>query len=437
MDDYTREVMDVKSIVTRSLEKKGVLSKIRAELRANVFEAIEDEDKVVEKQEGLLPQALLGSCNDRARQLHASPSGRLLSALVCEYLEWAQLEHSLKVYQPECNLENDSWKSALGDFVSNKNGDSGPRLLDVLEGFLKFESKAETMNGRVLHPKDQIEEAGLVVTEKMNSSGEIKMQQKRAGASCFEMDDYTREMMDLKTLVTRTLEKKGVLAKIRAELRASVFEAIEEEDRVIQNNQVLPPALLGSCNDRARRLHASPSGRLLSALVCEYLDWAQLNHTLKVYQPECNLPKESWKSELRDFSSNSGYELNRNGDSKPLLLDVLEGFFKFEAISSSSRRDSETESSSTLDSRNPPGISSASDSLPQRRSISASQASGPTSGYRNDEHSWRYESEDGTEEVMRASTALANLQLDRKTRNLTSSWRRNVRDGTSEEAGKD
>lgn len=30
-----------------------------------------------------------------------------------------------------------------------------------------------------------------------------------------DMDDYTREMMDLKTLVTRTLEKKGVLAKIR------------------------------------------------------------------------------------------------------------------------------------------------------------------------------------------------------------------------------
>ena len=30
-----------------------------------------------------------------------------------------------------------------------------------------------------------------------------------------EMDDYAREMMDLKTLVTRTLEKKGILAKIR------------------------------------------------------------------------------------------------------------------------------------------------------------------------------------------------------------------------------
>lgn len=32
------------------------------------------------------------------------------------------------------------------------------------------------------------------------------------------MDDYAREMMDLKTLVTRTLEKKGVLAKIRVNL---------------------------------------------------------------------------------------------------------------------------------------------------------------------------------------------------------------------------
>ncbi|KAF3498812.1 hypothetical protein DY000_02056224, partial [Brassica cretica] len=210
----------------------------------------------------------------------------------------------------------------------------------------------------------------------------------RGSASCFEMDDYTREMMDLKTLVTRTLEKKGVLAKIRvtlfsplltqtkerkkernflasspdlwlidrAELRASVFEAIEEEDRVIQNSQGLPPALLGNCNDRARRLHASPS---------------------------------------------------------------------------------ETESSSSLDSRNPPRRSSASDSLPpQRRSVSASQASGPTSGYIKEEHSWRYDSEDGSEEVTRASAALENLQLDRKTRNLTSSWR-NVRDGTSEEAGKD
>ena len=44
------------------------------------------------------------------------------------------------------------------------------------------------------------------------------------------------------------------------------------------------------------------------------------------------------------------------------------------------------------------------------------------SGYRKDEYNWRYDS-DEQEDVMRTSTALENLQLDRKARNLTTSWR--------------
>ncbi|KAF3966395.1 hypothetical protein ACB098_06G171000 [Castanea mollissima] len=262
------------------------------------------------------------------------------------------------------------------------------------------------------------------------------------------MDDYTREMMDLKTLVTRTLEKKGVLAKIRAELRASVFEAIEEEDRVVEKEEGLPPALLGSCNDRAKQLHASPSGRLLTALICEYLDWAQLNHTLKVYLPECNLQKDSWKAELKEFSSKNGYDLNRNGDSGPLLLDVLEGFLKFENLSQvrgTGRRltAQETESLSNLEPRNirRPSSSSVGGGLPPLgRSVPSSQASdrrggSSMSGYRKDEYSWRYDSDEHPEDVIRASAALENLQLDRKARNLTTSWR-HAGDGISEDDGR-
>ncbi|CAN1174171.1 Protein TONNEAU 1b [Linum perenne] len=225
------------------------------------------------------------------------------------------------------------------------------------------------------------------------------------------MDDYTREMMDLKTLVTRTLEKKGVLAKIRAELRASVFEAIEEEDKVIENEQDLPPALLGSCNDRAKQLHASPSGRLLTALICEYLDWAQLNHSIKVYLPECNLQKDAWKAELNEFSSKNKYDLNRNGDSGPLLLDVLEGFLKYEDLTrgrGSGRR--------------------VSGSSPPR----GRRAGSSMSGYRKDDYNWRYDSDELPEDVNRASAALENLQLDRKARNLTSSWR-HAGDGMSDD----
>ncbi|KAK6929257.1 LIS1 homology motif [Dillenia turbinata] len=253
------------------------------------------------------------------------------------------------------------------------------------------------------------------------------------------MDDYTRELMDLKTLVTRTLEKKGVLARIRAELRASVFEAIEEEDRAIEKEEGLPPALLGSCNDHAKQLHASPSGRLLTALICEYLDWAQLNHTLKVYLPECNLQKDSWKVELKEFSSKNGYDLNRNGESGPLLLDVLEGFLKFENLSqgrTAGRRftTSEPEPLSNLESRNMrrPSSSSVAGGLPPL----GRRAGSSMSGYRKDEYNWRYDNEELPEDIISASAALEKLQLDRKARNLTSSWSRHAGDGVTEDDGR-
>ncbi|OVA18204.1 LisH dimerization motif [Macleaya cordata] len=256
------------------------------------------------------------------------------------------------------------------------------------------------------------------------------------------MDDYTREMMDLKTLVTRTLEKKGVLAKIRAELRASVFEAIEEEDRVTENDDGVPPALLGSCNERAKQLHASPSGRLLTALIAEYMDWAQLSHTLKVYLPECNLQKDFWKAELNDFSSNNGYDLNRNGESGPLLLDVLEGFLKFENLARGTGRRSmapETESLSNLDSRNvrKPSSSSVAGGLPPlgRYQSSHRRIGASMPGYRKDEYNWRYDTDEISEDVIRASNALENIQLDRKARNLTTSWRHGG-DETSEDDSK-
>jgi FGFR1 oncogene partner len=97
------------------------------------------------------------------------------------------------------------------------------------------------------------------------------------------------------------------------------------------------------------------AGRLLTTLVCEYLEWAQLSHTMKVYLPECNLvssdcschilfvhfgnqhplmfpvsfvnqPKDFWKNELKDFSNKSGAEGSRSAESGPMLLDVLEGY---------------------------------------------------------------------------------------------------------------
>ncbi|KAG0588177.1 hypothetical protein KC19_2G222300 [Ceratodon purpureus] len=149
------------------------------------------------------------------------------------------------------------------------------------------------------------------------------------------MDDYMREMVDLKTLVTKTLEKKGVLARIRAELRANVFQAMEEQDHEAESNGSTTFSILGTCNERAKKLHTSPSGKLLMALVCEYMEWCELDHTLKVYMPELNQPRAYNRAELVDILGLGGEAKAESQDSGPLLLSMVESFLNEKDTSAS------------------------------------------------------------------------------------------------------
>lgn len=142
------------------------------------------------------------------------------------------------------------------------------------------------------------------------------------------MDDYMREMVDLKTIVTKTLEKKGVLARIRAELRANVFQAMEEQDHEAESNGSTTFSLLGTCNERSKKLHNTSSGRLLMALVCEYMEWCELDHTLKVYMPELNQPRTYNRNELEEVLGLVGEPKPDSNDSQPLLLTIMESFLK-------------------------------------------------------------------------------------------------------------
>jgi hypothetical protein len=46
-----------------------------------------------------------------------------------------------------------------------------------------------------------------------------------------------------------------------------------------------------------------------------------------------NRPKDFWKNELKDFSNKSGAEGSRSAESGSMLLDVLEGYLKYEVFS--------------------------------------------------------------------------------------------------------
>lgn len=60
------------------------------------------------------------------------------------------------------------------------------------------------------------------------------------------------------------------------------------------------------------------------ALVCEYMEWCELEHTLKVYLPELNQPRAYNRAELVDILGLVAEPKPESQDSRPLLLSIVE-----------------------------------------------------------------------------------------------------------------
>ena len=84
----------------------------------------------------------------------------------------------------------------------------------------------------------------------------------------------------LTSIVSAALESRGVLARIRAELRANVFAAIHEEEPVDQRG---PEA------EALARLRSEPAGELALHLVRDLLSTCGLAYTTSVLLPEARL----------------------------------------------------------------------------------------------------------------------------------------------------
>lgn len=117
------------------------------------------------------------------------------------------------------------------------------------------------------------------------------------------------EDTELRDLVAQTLETNGILNKMRAELRANVFLALEEKD-ALRNSNIR--------NKKLDRLLATEDGQLIIGLVYDFLEYFNCDSTIQVLEPE---------------SGNADKFLNREEISKklkiisnveePLLQEVL------------------------------------------------------------------------------------------------------------------
>lgn len=106
------------------------------------------------------------------------------------------------------------------------------------------------------------------------------------------MSTVTEDDIELKDMVTQLLDSNGVLNKLKAQLRAHVYTALES-GRVNPKSNLLNPALKEFLN--------STSGRLVLCLVREFLEFFQLDFTLAVFDPEAGV---GGKDVLRHRSRN-------------------------------------------------------------------------------------------------------------------------------------
>jgi len=101
------------------------------------------------------------------------------------------------------------------------------------------------------------------------------------------------EDSELKDLVTQTLQSAGILGKIKAELRSSVYLALENtrkgDGKRDTKGSRLRKARIGQGSERLSRFLQSSEGRLALNLVKEFLSFFDLSFTSSVLEPESDI----------------------------------------------------------------------------------------------------------------------------------------------------
>ncbi|XP_034018194.1 FGFR1 oncogene partner [Thalassophryne amazonica] len=116
---------ELRDLLTQNLEHSGVLNKLKAEMRAAVFLAMEEQDKV-ENKSPLVNENLKNCLNTR--------EGRLVASLIIDFLQVYHLDFTLAVFQPEINSLNglDSRDLVCKDLGLSDTEQKSPLLLELI-----------------------------------------------------------------------------------------------------------------------------------------------------------------------------------------------------------------------------------------------------------------------------------------------------------------
>ncbi|KAK0052565.1 FGFR1 oncogene partner-like isoform X5 [Biomphalaria pfeifferi] len=125
------------------------------------------------------------------------------------------------------------------------------------------------------------------------------------------------EDTELRDLVAQTLETNGTLGKLRAQLRASVFLALEDQE----NGQNKTPFL----SKELKSFLSTKDGKLTAYLVQEFLEFFNLEFTLAVFKPETGLNEGMKRSEVLKSLGGEGTNISTN---LPIITSFLQNVNK-------------------------------------------------------------------------------------------------------------
>ncbi|KAJ8009373.1 hypothetical protein DPEC_G00088220 [Dallia pectoralis] len=142
----------------------------------------------------------------------------------------------------------------------------------------------------------------------------------------------TEDDTELRDLLIQNLENNGVLNKLKAEMRAAVFLAMDEQDKLENKTPLV--------NENLKKCLNTKDGRLVASLIIDFLQVFNLDFTLAVFQPEINSVNglDSREQVSRELGIT---EADRNQNT-PLLLELVKRGRHAENTSSYSEGDKST-----------------------------------------------------------------------------------------------
>ncbi|XP_061669044.1 FGFR1 oncogene partner [Syngnathoides biaculeatus] len=125
----------------------------------------------------------------------------------------------------------------------------------------------------------------------------------------------TDDDTELRDLLIQNLENNGVLNKLKAEMRAAVFLALEEQDRLENKTPLV--------NENLKKFLNTKDGRLVASLIVDFMRVFHLDFSLAVFQPEINTHLSNLDSRQVVCGELGLSEADINTNS-PVLLELIQ-----------------------------------------------------------------------------------------------------------------